>query len=344
MASKRLQSPKAVETSSKSPSPQAPSPPAQSPSPSTSPSPVPSPSTSPSPTASSGTVRSRPLRVLKNIVDRLDRNQREMVANYQTIRQEWENVIRTLKVDDTTEQPPEPAAPAVPPILRSRAEAEHRRSEVSEATSAGTAVDDPEQGPRSGSKTTAAAPKKRVKKNPGEGGGGQRQDPERNAVERQIRLLAKLQKNLAEKQDAGPPPIVQKGQDKGWHSWTQKGQDKGWHSWQPKGQDKGWHGWQPKGHGHDKGWSATSKDHSSTGKSGKAPASGQWSGWWGSSWGVQPERSSSSGAWDIVPPPSNGGDGQKGDPETASSGSKGYWWYVRKLEKRKDKVGRGLFC
>ena len=234
-------------------------------------------------------MRARPLRVLKNIVDKLDQNQREMAGKFEAIRAEWEAAIRDLQVAEQEEGPAETSSVSAAPILISREAAEQRRSVGSEPSSAGAMLD----GPDSAKKTTAVAPKKRGRKAEG---GGQKQDPDRNAVERQLRLLAKLQKNLSDKTGVDPPPSAGPDNGQGWQA------SKGW----PASK-----GYQPKGHYHD--------------KAGAGPYASQWNGWWNSNWGVQPERSSSSNAWDITPPaPAESADQRD---EAASSGSKGYWWY-----------------
>ena len=183
--------------------------------------PSPAPSTSPSPSTSrpsvpaSDTVRARPLRVLKNIVDKLDQNQREMAGKFQAIRAEWEAAIRDLQVAEQEEGPAETSSVSAAPILISREAAEQRRSVGSEPSSAGAMLD----GPDSAKKTTAVAPKKRGRKAEG---GGQKQDPDRNAVERQLRLLAKLQKNLSDKTGVDPPPSAGPDNGQGWQA------SKGW--------------------------------------------------------------------------------------------------------------------
>ena len=245
-------------------------------------------------------------------MDKLDQNQREMAGKFQAIRAEWEAAIRDLQVAEPEEGPAETSSVSAAPILISREAAEQRRSVGSEPSSAGAMLD----GPDSAKKTTAVAPKKRGRKAEG---GGQKQDPDRNAVERQLRLLAKLQKNLSDKTGVDPPPSAGPDNGQGWQAskgwpaskgYQQKGHyhDKGWQT------SKGWSaskGYQPKGHYHD--------------KAGAGPYASQWNGWWNSNWGVQPERSSSSNAWDITPPaPAESADQRD---EVASSGSKGYWWY-----------------
>ena len=166
------------------------------------------------------------MRLLQTLVDRLNANQvklrqqfAESEKEHGKLQKEWEEALHSLGHSPASLRTRDPTEVSV--TLRTREQADARESErqsnARNGSQAGSVVRPRSPALTTGSKTTVTAAKKRVK--PNENGSKPPQDAARNAVERQLRLLSKLQKNLGDQHGIDVSALeqvtAQKGKGKG---------------------------------------------------------------------------------------------------------------------------------
>ena len=129
----------------------------------------------------------RPMRILQALVDRLDANNRQMRAQFesadaqhQALKKEWADALASFRV--------------TPLQLRTRDEADQRAAE-SERNSGSTRIRSP---PRSAGSSQVDKPKNLKRARPASSEQKPMQSAERNAIERQLRLLNKLQTQVSQ--------------------------------------------------------------------------------------------------------------------------------------------------